>query len=1483
MSESDKKPLTAPSTASRLKLRARWVKIALVVLLVVVLAVLGGTLAFLRTEAGLTTLARLIEHGARTPKTELRIGKLTGTFPEHLRLEDVTFSDAAGTIVELDRLELRWHPLALFDRHLRVSLLDIGTLTINRLPPAEAQPEEPETPSTGLPSLPVDVTVERFRLDALDLPPELAGQAVRLTAAAELGATRGGEFSTQARIETLSGPATGVSLDADYEALTDRLKIHIDLEEARGGLIGALIGLPSPRPLSLEASGEGPMRDWQGRLQGRAGDAVGIDLTVRLNGREPLRVSVTGGAEVAGFLPADQQPLVRGGLMISAAATIDDKQIELGEARISATAGSVRAQGTFIKESGTVDAAATVVPGEPAVFASLAPGLTYSSAVLDVHATGALPMPTVQARLLAEDLAMEAFRAGAVELQIRASPADGMPQAGSAPPVDLNASLEVRTIVPPSEEWQALVEKPWLVTLDGQYDPSRSHALVRSLHAKVGPVDLTGSADASLREQPSGTAEIETNAFALAPLGPLLGVPVTGKGRVHGRLSAAEDGRFEVVLKAGAEEFSSQARELAALLGSHPTLRANAGGDHNATIVMDADVRAAQFHATAEARAASDFTSVEKARLRINAEDLRGLEPIINAPISGRFTVEAEASGPVESLTGHVRAVGSDIVFADERVSRLGLGIDAHAIPGGTRGTLALDAATSLGDLAAKSGFAMENAARRLRVDRFELDYANGLSAMADLTIPLDGQPAAGTISVRSPDLIPVGRGVGLDLAGRLDLDIALSDVCGSQQASADLRVADLALGSSQARPIEIRAVHADVQLLDPKVRRELTASVDADGISAAGGQLARTTVRADGRDGRYTVKARSEGDMHGLTQLDLDSDIRQGERTIVGLRRLDAQLHGETLSLEQTAQIEVGDERLRIDDLALAYGRARATLSLLKSRDQLRGQFHLSDVDLALLEKFRPGLGAQGVVGADARLSGTPAAPALSVDLKADQLEMTGRTRHAPRSQTPTVTARMAATIQSGRAKGELSARGLGDEPFEVTFSAPVRFTVEPFAFDVDETGPLRSTVRWHGKIDPLMQMLPIDAILLSGIADVDLAVRGTVQRPLVDGEVSLSQGNLEVFSTGTLLRPLDVKVEGHGDELRLTAFRAQDGGNGAISGTGTVELSQPTRIDLRIDLVDFTAVRRDDVVSQLGGTLSAVGAIGEKLDVAARIENRHTEVRLINRLPPSVVTVPVTFVNEKAEPAPAAEGPAAPTDLGWIILDMNLELPSRVFVRGRGLDSEWAGSLSVTGTADEPQVRGSLKPVRGQFDLLGKRFALTDGKINIDGLDQDIALDLTATYESSDLTARLIVSGTATQPKIALESDPELPQDEILARVLFDKSSGQLTAAEAAQISVAAATLASGEPGVLDKLRTATGLDRLTIGSAPEGDDSVGTVEAGKNIFDGVYVGAEQGSTAASTSAVVEIDVTKNIKLRSSTSSEGSNRVGLRWEWDY
>jgi translocation and assembly module TamB len=189
-----------------------------------------------------------------------------------------------------------------------------------------------------------------------------------------------------------------------------------------------------------------------------------------------------------------------------------------------------------------------------------------------------------------------------------------------------------------------------------------------------------------------------------------------------------------------------------------------------------------------------------------------------------------------------------------------------------------------------------------------------------------------------------------------------------------------------------------------------------------------------------------------------------------------------------------------------------------------------------------------------------------------------------------------------------------------------------------------------------------------------------------------------------------------------------------------------------------------------------------------------------------------------------------------------------------------------------------------------LGKDFVIRRGTIRFPtGSFEEPWVDLMAEYTADGLTAQATLTGSLAAPHLALTSTPELPQDEILSRVLFGTDAGHLTASQGLQLAFAARAMASGGPGLLDRLRSKLGLDRLDIGSggdigtANSQNAATPTVSGGKYVAPGVFVGAEQGTSLQSSRAKVEVDLLPHVTGYSSMGADGSNRVGLDWRMDY
>ena len=169
-------------------------------------------------------------------------------------------------------------------------------------------------------------------------------------------------------------------------------------------------------------------------------------------------------------------------------------------------------------------------------------------------------------------------------------------------------------------------------------------------------------------------------------------------------------------------------------------------------------------------------------------------------------------------------------------------------------------------------------------------------------------------------------------------------------------------------------------------------------------------------------------------------------------------------------------------------------------------------------------------------------------------------------------------------------------------------------------------------------------------------------------------------------------------------------------------------------------------------------------------------------------------------------------------------------------------------------------------------------DGEGEIDPL-----IDVLAVNRSSDLTVTIRISGPASNPVLEISSVPELPQDEIVSRVLFRKSTSQLSAVEAVQLAAAVATLSGGAGGIFDATRNTLGIDVLRVETTGSGETETPALSAGKYVTDDIFLDVTQGTAQDSGSVGVEVELTPNISLESGVGQTGENNVGVKFKWDY
>ena len=427
---------------------------------------------------------------------------------------------------------------------------------------------------------------------------------------------------------------------------------------------------------------------------------------------------------------------------------------------------------------------------------------------------------------------------------------------------------------------------------------------------------------------------------------------------------------------------------------------------------------------------------------------------------------------------------------------------------------------------------------------------------------------------------------------------------------------------------------------------------------------------------------------------------------------------------------------------------------------------------------------------------------------------------------------------------------------------------------------------LRLAGAADTALANAFLGGVSLRGPVRFDLAVNGRPVLSSVSGRVTVSDTRVALADPPFALQAVAGAVDLGGGRAMLD-LRAGLVTGGTLSVAGPVGLSAPFAGDLTVTL-DGVVLRDPDLYeTTASGQVTVNGPLAGGAMIAGRVRMSETELRIPSTGLGGTAAIPdLRHVNEpaavrttRARAGLLAVAGAPGRAVRPYGLDLTIDAPARVFVRGRGLDAELGGALRLTGSTANIIPSGGLDLIRGRLDLLGKRFAFTEGTLRMEGSFMPV-IRLLAMTDTEDGQAGVLIDGPADAPVISFLSTPKLPQEEVVARLLFGRSLTSLTAFQAAQLASAVATLTGkGGAGVVDRLRRSFGLDDLDVSTDADG---TAALRAGKYISDKIYADVTLGSEGK-TDVSINLDVSKRVTVRGRASSDGSTGIGVYYEKDY
>ncbi|MBX5459509.1 MAG: translocation/assembly module TamB domain-containing protein [Steroidobacteraceae bacterium] len=464
-----------------------------------------------------------------------------------------------------------------------------------------------------------------------------------------------------------------------------------------------------------------------------------------------------------------------------------------------------------------------------------------------------------------------------------------------------------------------------------------------------------------------------------------------------------------------------------------------------------------------------------------------------------------------------------------------------------------------------------------------------------------------------------------------------------------------------------------------------------------------------------------------------------------------------ESLHLELDSPVDVllSDARMRIDWFCLNGAPARVCADADWSPARWSATVNANGLPLrTLMSGLSPTVNYRGRLTVMARAFGGPAEPVQGT-VRADLVD-----------------AAIAHRLASGRVERITLGTGL------VTLDASPSAINATVSLDAGEVGTVRSrlnaqrtSARWQdmpvtGEVHAETAELGFIALYLPDIDRLagrlvsDLAVSGTMGRPLIDGKLELSDAEMDLYQVNLALRGARLEAQLQQNGLDFTGSARM--GDGTVSAGGHLEWRDAKPYgkfrlqgeNLRVMDVPEAQI---DASPALDFTIE-----GRRIEVTGAVQVPYA------RIAPADLT---NAVRASSDEIVAGQEEPDPSKRFEVSTGISLTLGDKVSIDTLGLTARLTGSITLRSGGNDDMTRGAgeLSVQDGKYTAYGRRLDIERGRLVFSGGPvNNPGVDIRAVKEYPDVKAGVNVRGTLLQPRLSFFSEPSLPQSQIVSLIL-------------------------------------------------------------------------------------------------------------------
>ena len=1398
-------------------------------------------------------IERTIQNALSGAGREVNVTGFSGALSSTATMEELTIADAGGVWLRMTDAQLDWRRAALLRGRLELNSLTAASITLSRLPATEAAEEEssgfqlpqlppPEATQFALPELPVSIQIGEFSIANLSIAQPVIGQAVDASLAGS-AALADGEGQVNLNIERVDSQRGVFALAGSFANSDEILSLNLTVSEGEGGIVASLLNVPDRPSLDLSIAGEGPVSDFTAKIGLRTDSidrltgqvAVGTNTE---NDRTEQFFEANLAGDITPLLQPDYREFVGEDLSLEVSGVrLPEGGLDLDTLRLDAAELDIEGQLTLGPDAWPrrIDLRGQITPfdGGSVLLAIPGPPTRMAGANLS-FAFDETEGDAWLMSLTADDISRDGFALGSVLLG-----GQGIIKHGEGELVG-EARGQLSTRLQGIDLGDDALTEAVGSALQAQFDfvlEEDAPFEFKNLTVTGADYGLTGDVTVVVPEDsPSPTidGQFTLHAEELARFAAVAGQPISGGARVDvsGEIVPL-DGSFDLEISGATNDLAAGIEQLDPLLAGAGSLSVDARRDGTGTYVDQLSIRTPLSDVAGKISISSGRTEGD---IRAEIQDAAVLHPDMagGAVVEARFIQNGDAVNADLSLRGpggtqaDITARtpdGAERTDVDGTIASEDLSVFAWAVGRPVNGRVRFDV---LGDVAP------QDAAFDLNVSGSTQDLAVGIEQIDPL---ISGTGELAVIARRDDTGI---------YADDMTLKTALAELSGSVSISGGTNA-----GQVRARILDTSVIHPDMlgdAVIDAKfdqsgdvINAELSLQAPGETVATV---VARTPDGAERTSFDATIGSedlsvyawaagqpiggaldiRAEGDVE-LSSVALSARVNGSLTELrTGIPEADTLLKGVAEIVLDADRDEDGE--ITVTSLAVTAPRLNVLASGSVGGDQSQIDYSVGIPDIGLIVPDLPGaLESDGTVTTDGDVFGVDS------------------TLSGPGG----LTAALVGTVQSDVSEVDLSANG----------TVPLAIANRQLAPNIIE-GPLQ----------------------------FDLALKGPPELGSVAGTVTVNGARMSLPGAGVALKSIDSTVALSNGQAQVDATISPEPA-GQIRVTGPITLSDPFPGNLNIAINRVGVARAGLIETEAQGDLTINGVLTGGAQITGQINFEEIAIQVPSSSGASSASLPgLQHVGEPSgsrttrlraglveteESSATAPGPPYG-------LDVVISAPSRIFIRGRGLDAEMGGELRIGGTTNAIAPSGRFELIRGRLNLLGQRVDLTEGYIEPQG-DLDPYMEIVAEAKSGEIDVKITIAGEVSNPEFTFSSSPELPEDEVLAQFLFGRDLSEVSTVQALQIASAIRELSGQGTGAFGRVRDSLGLDDLDVSTDSSGET---TVRAGRYLSENIYSDIAR-STDGQTEINLNLELTPSLTARGTAKSDSTSAIGLFLERDY